>query len=411
MSFKFRLGVVVPATILAGLVSATSAMAAVPTPLGSMPAGSVTVHRVHGGRLAFTFDALGLTPGSAHEVDLSKSPCNPAVGGSRVNTVQAATSGQLHASFQVSKRRSRNAASVSLLLGTRGSNGAGFDPRRPIACANVPQPLRGSQRLALKSSLGWGAPLGGSFTISYDAAAQTLTVDVSARGFVPGSSHAAHIHQGSCQQQGPVVYMLADLVANANGTIHATRTVTGVSSAPPATGWYLNIHLGDSNQILAGGKPTAAFQPVLCSDVDQISVAPTAIAVGSHGEHFLSAGQTVTLGTVGHFTFSSTCSKDGTGQNQVTFDVTADTTADLDGTGPKPAGTKVNIHTDSDALDSMPPGAFAQVGSASSSTEIAADGQEVDVFYNDGVNWPAGSGTPAHDCFAGYSGLATGLPS
>jgi hypothetical protein len=130
----------------------------------------------------------------------------------------------------------------------------------------------------------------------------------------------------------------------------------------------------------------------------------------SRGEHFLSAGQTVVLGTAGHFTFSSTCSKDSGGQNQVTFDVTANTTADLDGNGPMPAGTKINIHTDSDALNSTPdnplsPGAFTQVGSASGSTEIAADGQEVDVFYNDGVNWPAGGNGQSHDCFAGYTGF------
>jgi hypothetical protein len=134
----------------------------------------------------------------------------------------------------------------------------------------------------------------------------------------------------------------------------------------------------------------------------------------SHGEHFLSAGQTVTLGRNGHFTFTSTCSKDSTGQNQVTFDVTANTTADLDGTGPMPAGTKVNIHTNSDALDTttatpINPGDFDQVGSASSSTEIAADGQEADVFYNDGVNWPAGNGSSAHDCFAGYTGSIGGF--
>jgi hypothetical protein len=134
----------------------------------------------------------------------------------------------------------------------------------------------------------------------------------------------------------------------------------------------------------------------------------------SHGERFLSAGHTVTLGKNGHFTFTSTCSKDSTGQNQVTFDVTANTTADLDGTGPMPAGTKVNIHTNSDALDTstatpLKPGAFDQVGSASSSTEIAADGQEADVFYNDGVNWPAGNGSPAHDCFAGYTGSIGGF--
>jgi len=132
---------------------------------------------------------------------------------------------------------------------------------------------------------------------------------------------------------------------------------------------------------------------------------PAANEATSHGDHFLNPGQTVVLGRVGHFTFSSTCSTDSSGGNQATFDVTANTTADLDGNGPMPAGTKINIHTDSDALDMQSPGAFAQVGSASDSTEIAADGQEVDVFYNDGVNWPAGNGSPSHACFAGYTGL------
>jgi hypothetical protein len=128
----------------------------------------------------------------------------------------------------------------------------------------------------------------------------------------------------------------------------------------------------------------------------------------SGGEKFISAGHTAVLGRSGHYTFTATCSKDSTGQNQVTFDVTANTTADLDGGGPVPAGTKVNIHTNSDKLDNAMPGAFDQVGSASSSTEIAADGQEADIFYNDGVNWPAGNDSQAHDCFAGYTGLITG---
>jgi hypothetical protein len=130
----------------------------------------------------------------------------------------------------------------------------------------------------------------------------------------------------------------------------------------------------------------------------------------SGGVKFLSAGQTVMLGKSGHFTFSSTCSKDSKGQNQATFDVVADTTADLDGGGVVKAGTSVNIHTNSTTLDTTPAkmlnnGDFDQVASASSSTEIAADGQEVDVFYTDGVNWPAGNGSQAHDCFAGYTGF------
>ncbi len=134
--------------------------------------------------------------------------------------------------------------------------------------------------------------------------------------------------------------------------------------------------------------------------------------VSSHGEHFLTVGQTTTLGTAGHFTFSASCTNPSgkTGAQQVTFDVTADTTAGLDGNAPQAAGNKVNIHTNSDAMDSsstntLNPGDYDQVGSASSSTEIAVDGQEVDVFYNDGVNWPSGNGSSAHDCFAGYTGF------
>jgi hypothetical protein len=134
--------------------------------------------------------------------------------------------------------------------------------------------------------------------------------------------------------------------------------------------------------------------------------------VTSGGDHFLTVGQTVMLGRAGHFTFSASCTNpSGTmGGQQVTFDVTANTVAGLDGNPPQAAGKLQNIHTNSDAMDSttatpLNAGDFDQVGSASSSTEIAADGQEVDVFYNDGVNWPAMNGSPAHDCFAGFTGF------
>ena len=142
--------------------------------------------------------------------------------------------------------------------------------------------------------------------------------------------------------------------------------------------------------------------------------------VSSGGEHFLRVGQkNVVLGHAGHFTFLASCeyatnngvTDTSPGSQQVLFDVISNTTADQDANGgPQPAGTDINIHTNSDALDStqaapLKAGDFDQVGSASDSTEIAADGQEVDVFYNDGVNWPAGNGSHAHDCFAGYTGF------
>ncbi len=33
----------------------------------------------------------------------------------------------------------------------------------------------------------------------------------------------------------------------------------------PATGWYLNLHQGNSNNILANGQPTPDFRPLLCA--------------------------------------------------------------------------------------------------------------------------------------------------
>ena len=134
---------------------------------------------------------------------------------------------------------------------------------------------------------------------------------------------------------------------------------------------------------------------------------PAQATVSSGGVKFLAAGQTKKLGRAGHFTFSATCSKVD-GQNQATFDVTADTVAALDGNAPAPARTLVNIHTNSDALDMKAPGEFDQVGSASSSTSIAKDGQEVDVFYTDGVNWPAMPGVGGVPGVAGLERLGHG---
>lgn len=50
-----------------------------------------------------------------------------------------------------------------------------------------------------------------------------------------------------------------------------------------------------------------------------------------------------------------------------------------------------------------------QLPSARRWRSIAADGEEADIFYNDGVNWPAGSGSRVHDCFAGYTGWIGGF--
>ena len=97
--------------------------------------------------------------------------------------------------------------------------------------------------------------------------ARTITVTLTASGLTPGA-HAAHIHVGSCASQGPVQYMLMDFtVDNAGRIVNQVRTVTGVTMPVPATGWYLNVHQGNSNTILANGQPTANFRPLLCTNI------------------------------------------------------------------------------------------------------------------------------------------------
>ena len=32
-------------------------------------------------------------------------------------------------------------------------------------------------------------------------------------------------------------------------------------------GWYLNLHQGNSNNILSNGQPTINFRPLLCANI------------------------------------------------------------------------------------------------------------------------------------------------
>jgi CHRD domain len=116
------------------------------------------------------------------------------------------------------------------------------------------------------NSLNYGTPRGSAILV-YDPARQTLSVTLDASGLTPGA-YAAHIDLGSCQAQGAVQYMLMDFTANALGPIvDETRTITGVTGPIPSTGWYLNLHQGNSDTILSNGQPTIAFRPLLCANI------------------------------------------------------------------------------------------------------------------------------------------------
>jgi Cu/Zn superoxide dismutase len=231
--------------------------------LSPMPQGTVRVGRDRFGDIDATVSASGLTPGSSHAVELVNSDGRVVA---FLGTLTANGVGQAWAFLDSGSRHRLDGSRVVILNGTAGD---------PVSAEPIAQTTRHTDDVSTywlipvevsADGTRYGVPQGRA-TITYNPFAKTISVTVSASGLTPGA-HAAHIHVGSCASQGAVQYMLMDFTANAEGRIaHETRTVTNVTTPLPASGWYLNLHQGDSNNILFNGNPTINFRPLLCGNI------------------------------------------------------------------------------------------------------------------------------------------------
>jgi hypothetical protein len=241
--------------------------------LSAMPNGTVTVTQDRDGHYTAHVKAYGVTPGSAHEVEIdAPDTTGPVV---RFGAVSANASGMIDASITSVDTDTRLPSGARFVI-RLGDNTGDFN-RNAVAGEVIGQstplpavPHGSSVPLTAVNQSTSGAELGrlaGTATVTYDPARQTLAVTVSATG-VGAGSHAAHIHDGTCQAQGSVRYMLMDYTADAHGDIvNQTRTVTNVPAMPAAGSWYLNLHLGDSSSILGPNKqPALSFRPLLCTN-------------------------------------------------------------------------------------------------------------------------------------------------
>jgi hypothetical protein len=231
--------------------------------LHAMPHGTVTFHRGRHGLLARVV-MYGLTSRSPHAVDLLV----PGVGRVPFSTFDANYYGD--ADKLLASTYTGAWKPGSRLVIRMGSE------ETPVAYPPIAETVQLERAGATAhrlisvevSSTGvrYGTPKGRA-TISYDSVQHTLTVTVTASGLTPGP-HAAHIHLGSCEKQGQVLYMLTDLVADSKGrVVDAVRVFKNVTEPPPAKGWYLNIHQGNSENILNKGNPTIYFRPLLCANI------------------------------------------------------------------------------------------------------------------------------------------------
>jgi len=232
--------------------------------LRAMPVGTVTFGAASRGHLTVHADMFGLTPGSAHNVDL----LIPGRSSVQFSSLTADDVGQANRTLQ--SNFTGQMPRGSRLLIRMGAQGGGVATEPVASTGQLSGSARGPYRLIPVEVSSGGASFGtlrGRATVSYNRSRDTLTVTIDASGFTPGS-HAAHIHLGSCARQGPVKYMLKDLTADSQGNIvHAVQAFTHVTTPIPASGWYLNIHQGNSNNILSNGQPTVLFRPLLCADV------------------------------------------------------------------------------------------------------------------------------------------------
>ena len=240
--------------------------------LDFMPRGQVVLNpKTHSASIS----EYGLTPGSSHELAVSVLGFTFPVG-----TLTADSGGSVAVNYPLASAETSAARwfARSYARTRAGERAATGNPRITLEILNAgpgtpaiaaTPAIASATRYPFKAiEPGGHGTLGGSATLVYDPSAQTLTVTVSATGVTPGA-HAAHIHDGSCQAQGPVQYMLPDFTAGSDGVInHETRTLTGVTGVMFSGGWYLNLHQGNGNNILNGqGQPTIYFRPLLCANL------------------------------------------------------------------------------------------------------------------------------------------------
>lgn len=148
-----------------------------------------------------------------------------------------------------------------VLVACSGGNTAGN--------STTPTPVEGSI-----SATGHGAlkhmPYG-SAELTWNAASKALTVKMSLSGLVPHSIHPAHIHSGTCNIPGRLMYPLQYVVADATGNATVTSTVKGITDGIPATGWLIYVHNGP--YVIT----TAQSLPITCGEITNTAGAKSVV--------------------------------------------------------------------------------------------------------------------------------------
>ena len=239
--------------------------------LSSQPSGTATFSwNPQTKNVSVRLQMAGFTPGSSHAMHIHQGSCTaqgavlvafPDVTADEHGVIDTTVTGLQPSPAGVAAGTLLNIHLASgAELGDPGSLGY-----TPISCANTAPGASTTVTMAPLPQPGQHPQ--GSATLMYNPAKKTLSVTVNASGLLAGSVHAVDIHSGSCESQGPVKYPLSDVTASPTGATAATTLFEDVDELPPASGWYLSVHLGSNSQIEQNGQPALAFDPIMCGNI------------------------------------------------------------------------------------------------------------------------------------------------
>jgi hypothetical protein len=212
----------------------------------------------------------GLAPGSTHPAHIHKGSCETSDNGVLypLNAVVADNKGTVTSKTTIQKVADGIPASGWFINVHNGPTLSPSTQKTSIACGditNLNTSIASTQvvDLTLWSTKDPNQAVSGQATYSIVGGQLIVTLTVS--GLAPNSTHIAHIHQGSCKNQGAVLYPLKNLVADKNGV---ATSVTPIAVTTIPANMYINIHLASLATDLA---TQTGFDPIACTNVPSSS--------------------------------------------------------------------------------------------------------------------------------------------
>lgn len=213
--------------------------------------------------LTVTITLTGLAPNSTHPAHIHAGDCS--VNGAIIiplNNVVTNGTGSATSMTVIPGIQNGIPSSGWYINVHNGPTLGSADQASPITCGNVHAPVTINGNQASFAALGTAiSPNQHSFAATVLTVRNgTLRVIIAAEALDPGSMHAAHIHLGSCESQGKVIFPLNPLVADQDGNAISVTTIPNVQSIPES-GWYINIHRTTDLSTQTG------FDPIMCGNV------------------------------------------------------------------------------------------------------------------------------------------------